>query len=85
MDRPEDVEANPRTGKIYAVMTNNTRRQPEQVDKANPRPENRHGHIIEIVEANREATASTFRWELFIACGDPTTPTTTLSIKGTKM
>jgi secreted PhoX family phosphatase len=74
MDRPEDVEANPRTGKIYAVMTNNTRRQPEQVDKANPRPENRHGHIIEIVEANREATASTFRWELFIACGDPHNP-----------
>ena len=74
MDRPEDVEANPRTGKIYAVMTNNTRRKPEQVDNANPRPENKHGHIIELVEDGGEATASMFRWQLFIACGDPDNP-----------
>jgi secreted PhoX family phosphatase len=74
MDRPEDVEANPKTGKIYAVMTNNTRRKPEQLDKANPRPENKHGHIIELVEDGGEATASMFRWEFFIACGDPDNP-----------
>jgi uncharacterized protein len=61
MDQPEDVKANPRTGKIYAVMTNNTRRKPEQVDNATPRPENKHGHIIELVEEGGEATASTFR------------------------
>jgi hypothetical protein len=53
-------------------MTNNTRRTPEQVDKANPRPENKHGHIIEMIEDGGEHTASTFRWELFIACGNPT-------------
>jgi secreted PhoX family phosphatase len=74
MDRPEDVEANPKTGKVYAVMTSNTRRTPEQVDKANPRPNNKHGHIIELVEAGGQHTATAFSWELFIACGDPNTP-----------
>jgi secreted PhoX family phosphatase len=74
MDRPEDVEANPRSGKVYVVMTNNTRRRPEQVDKANPRPENKHGHIIELVEDGGEHTATAFGWDLFIACGDPNNP-----------
>jgi uncharacterized protein len=74
MDRPEDVEANPRTGRVYAVMTNNTRRTPEQVDKANPRPNNKHGHIIELTEAAGQHTATEFSWELFIACGDPNIP-----------
>jgi uncharacterized protein len=74
MDRPEDVEVNPQNGKVYAVMTNNTRRTPEQVDKANPRPNNKHGHIIELVEDGGEHTATTFRWDLLIACGDPNNP-----------
>jgi hypothetical protein len=74
MDRPEDVEASPTTGRVYAVMTNNMRRTPEQVDKANPRPENKHGQIIEMIEDGGEHTATKFRWELFIACGDPNRP-----------
>ncbi|HSF32830.1 MAG TPA: PhoX family phosphatase [Candidatus Tectomicrobia bacterium] len=71
MDRPEDVEASPKTGRVYALMTNNARRQPEQVDKANPRAENKHGQIIEMIEDEGEHAATKFRWELFIACGDP--------------
>jgi secreted PhoX family phosphatase len=74
MDRPEDVEAHPITGKVYAVMTNNTRRTPEQVDHANPRPDNRYGHIIELSEEGGDHAASRFRWGIFIACGDPQDP-----------
>ncbi|HSF33726.1 MAG TPA: PhoX family phosphatase [Candidatus Tectomicrobia bacterium] len=74
MDRPEDVEPNPATGKVYCVMTGNDRRNPEQVDKANPRPTNKFGHIIELIEAGGDHTASRFRWEIFILAGDPQNP-----------
>lgn len=74
MDRPEDVEPNPMTGKVYGAMTGNDRRKPEQVDKANPRPTNKFGHIIELVEEGGDHTATRFRWEIFILAGDPKSP-----------
>jgi secreted PhoX family phosphatase len=74
MDRPEDVEPNPVTGKVYCVMTGNDRRTPEQVDKANPRPTNKFGHIIELIEDGGDHTATRFRWEVFILAGDPQNP-----------
>jgi hypothetical protein len=82
MDRPEDVEASPITGKVYALMTNNTQRTPQQVDKANPRPANKHGHIIELIEDNGDHTAQQFKWELLIACGDPNNPDDQASYQG---
>jgi hypothetical protein len=74
MDRPEDVEVHPMTGKVYAVMTNNIRRQLDQVDSANPRPHNRYGHIIELSEADDDHIVRRFRWDIFIACGNPQNP-----------
>ena len=74
MDRPEDVEANPLTGKVYCVMTGNTQRKPEQVDRSNPRPNNKFGHIIELTEDGGDHAASRFRWEIFILAGDPRKP-----------
>ena len=74
MDRPEDIETNPVNGKVYCVMTNNTQRGTAGragTDKANPRVNNLHGHIIELTEAGNDATATTFRWEIFMLCGDP--------------
>jgi len=84
MDRPEDVEPSHVTGKIYVPCTKledrgvagtNTRSTGREVDvapdAANPRPDNRSGHIIEITEAGDDATATHFRWEVFLLAGNP--------------
>ena len=73
MDRPEDIETNPVNGRVYIVCTNNARRNWNQIDPANPRGNNRHGHIIELIE-DGDATATRFRWEIFLLCGDPANP-----------
>lgn len=71
MDRPEDIQANPATGKAYVLLTNNSRRKTEQVDAANPRADNRFGHIIEIIPPDRDHAADKVRWEILVRCGDP--------------
>lgn len=73
VDRPEDFETNPVTGKVYLVCTNNTRRAVEDnpgTDAANPRPENATGHIIEISEDGGDHAATSFTWEIFLLAGD---------------
>jgi uncharacterized protein len=84
MDRPEDVEANPTTGRIYIACTRNENRSVEagsvtyggrEIDSgpnaANPRGRNDFGHIIEIREVNDDHTAREFSWEVFLLAGDP--------------
>jgi secreted PhoX family phosphatase len=75
MDRPEDVEPNPVNGKVYMVMTNNSARKTVVADAgsatANPRVPNFNGHILEITENRNDHGAKTFRWEIFILCGNP--------------
>jgi uncharacterized protein len=60
MDRPEDVQPSLITGKIYAAMTNNVNRgvgTNAGPDEANPRKENKHGQIFELVENGGDHTA----------------------------
>ena len=71
MDRPEDVEPDPATGKVWVMLTNNHRRTPDQIDAANPRAENKFGHIIEIVEPDGDFTSTRSNWEILVRCGDP--------------
>ncbi|MEM1103310.1 MAG: PhoX family phosphatase [Pseudomonadota bacterium] len=71
MDRPEDVEPDPRTGRVFVMLTNNTQREAEQVDAANPRPNNAFGHIIEIKEPGGDFTSTRSTWDILVRCGDP--------------
>lgn len=71
MDRPEDAEVNPVTQKVYVMLTNNTRRKPDQVDAVNPRADNKFGHIIEMTPADNDHAATKFTWEILVKCGDP--------------
>ena len=76
MDRCEDVEPHPTTGRVYVACTNNTDRgKPgkEGAVEPNPRVANRDGHIIEITEAGNDAAATTFGWTILLLCGDPAT------------
>ena len=71
MDRPEDIEPDAATGKVWVMLTNNHRRKENEIDAANPRAENAFGHIIEINEPNGDFTATRSSWEILVRCGDP--------------
>lgn len=84
MDRTEDIDANPVTGRIYVACTRNEQRTAAAgqlmyagrevecgPDRANPRGANPFGHIVEIREAGDDHTAREFSWEVFLLGGDP--------------
>ncbi|HCA84078.1 MAG TPA: hypothetical protein DEQ61_00330 [Streptomyces sp.] len=68
MDRPEWCTVQPGTGAVFFTCTNNTART-ESVNAANPRLENRFGHIIKIDEGG-DPGAKTFVWDVFLLAGD---------------
>ncbi len=71
MDRPEDFEANPTTGKVYVALTNNDDRGADGEpgpDAANPRNDNKSGQILEITD---DHAGTGFTWDLLLVCGDP--------------
>ncbi|SDD97623.1 PhoX family protein [Streptomyces prasinopilosus] len=79
MDRPEDVEPNPVTGKVYVALTNNSNRgvgAHPGADEANPRNANKHGHVLELTERWNRPESTRFAWSLFLVAGDPQDPAT---------
>lgn len=68
MDRPEDVQPSPSTGKVYVALTNNSSRK--VVDEANPVTGNRFGHVLELTETSGHSGTS-FGWSVLLLCGDP--------------
>ncbi len=78
MDRPEDFETDPMSGKVYAVMTKNTKRTADQVDAANPRGKNPYGHILELTppggpgkHSDVDHAAANYKWDIFLMAGNP--------------
>lgn len=80
MDRPEDFETNPVTGRVYAVMTKSNKRTPENVNAANMRPDNKWGHIVELIPPGEgksaDHSATRYKWDILVMCGDPSKPET---------
>ena len=78
-----DGEARALVGRVYVLLTNNSRRAAagrgdarEQVNPPNPRPRNLHGHIVELIPPGAgsdkvDHAATEARWEIFIAAGKP--------------
>lgn len=66
LDRPEWITVGA-DKKVYCALTNNGGRT--VTDAANPRANNPHGHIIEWTEDGNDATATTFKWEIFLLAG----------------
>lgn len=75
MDRPEDIEVDPKSGKVYVVLTKNDKRKADQVDAVNARAENKWGHIIELTppakDGKTDHAATRFAWDMFLQAGDP--------------
>ncbi|MBI3144076.1 MAG: PhoX family phosphatase, partial [Pseudogulbenkiania sp.] len=75
MDRPEWIAANPRkAGEVYCTLTNNSDRGKDGKpgpDAANPRADNKFGHIIRWLENGGDAAAAGFKWDIFALAGRP--------------
>ncbi|WP_411991327.1 PhoX family protein [Agarivorans sp. DSG3-1] len=64
MDRPEWCAVDPITGSVYLTLTNNTRRDDTTgTNPANPRLNNKFGHVIRWDEGD---AATDFSWDIFV-------------------
>lgn len=79
MDRPEEIETDPRTGIVYVMLTNNAARDSGDTNAANPRARNLFGHILRLyppvhATSERDHAAPGFRWDVVLLAGNPRDP-----------
>jgi uncharacterized protein len=79
MDRPEWITVAP-DGAVYCTCTNNSGRT--VTDAANPRTQNRHGHIVRWSEEGNAPGATAFRWSIVLQAGDPSLASTAGNLVG---
>ncbi len=80
MDRPEWISVNPDAVEAYCCLTNNRNRgvrpnaggDPTPVNGPNPREVNRYGQIVRWRPHGADHGATTFDWDLYVMCGNPT-------------
>jgi secreted PhoX family phosphatase len=73
MDRPEWISVSPQDGQVYCTLTNNSKRGEagQPVGGPNPRANNLYGQILRWREADDDAAAERFAWDLFLVAGNP--------------
>ncbi|GJL81631.1 MAG: hypothetical protein DHS20C01_12650 [marine bacterium B5-7] len=76
LDRPEGVEGDAQSGKVYVMLTYNDKRKVDEVDAVNNRPANLWGQIIEIEYPQANHAADTCQWNVLMQCGNPNDPDT---------
>ena len=67
LDRPEDVEVSPTTGRVYVMLTQHKRRVAPA--PGSPRAPNPYGHIIELSPLNGDHSAQRARWSVLHLAG----------------
>ncbi len=93
MDRPEWGAVNPRNGEVYMTLTYNPSRDFDKTDAANPRfyndPKdgkaqkgNANGHIIRWAEKDGKASATHFRWDVFLFAARETADRRNVNLSG---
>ena len=79
MDRPEWIASNPKKNEVCCCLTNNKNRgiktnkggDKVDVDKVNPRKNNKYGQIVRWKPRDNNHSSVYFEWDLFVVAGNP--------------
>ncbi len=71
LDRPEDMDVDPRTGAVFVALSKNDLRTEDRCDASCPRGPNRGGHILVLRPPQGDHAAREARWEILLMGGHP--------------